>query len=41
LKRSKTLIKEDLNSLREKAKQKIKKENQKQEEKIKNKHWVK
>lgn len=41
LKRSKSLMKEDLNSLREKAKQKIKSENEKKEEKIKKKHWVK
>ena len=41
LKRSKTLIKEDLNSLRDKAKSKIQTENKKQEEKMKKKHWVK
>jgi poly(A) polymerase/tRNA nucleotidyltransferase (CCA-adding enzyme) len=41
LKRAKILIKDDLNSLRQKAKEKIKIENKKREEKIKSKHWVK
>jgi len=41
LKRAEKLIKEDLNSLQRTAKNKVKTENKKLEEKIKSKHWVK